>query len=140
VVFLRNVTLLFFVEGESEDFNCNTLIGSEYSQKTVGTMSKLSEKQVSFEVIESLLRYIVSLNQPGAVLIFMPGWNLISSLLKYLRDTSFGSGQFILLPLHSQIPREEQYKVSLSDNAIVINPHGHRKLKKNIFVSIIRNF
>ncbi len=102
---------MILLEGENEDFNCNTLISSEYSQKTANTMSMLSEKQVSFEIIESLLRYIVSLNQPGAVLIFMPGWNLICSLLKHLRETFFGSSQFVLLPLHSQIAREEQYKV-----------------------------
>jgi len=67
---------------------------------------------IYFELIESLLKYIMSLNQPGAVLIFLPGWNLIVSLLKYLRETSFGGSQYILLPLHSQIPREEQYKVN----------------------------
>lgn len=99
------------MDQEAEDLNCNTIVSSDYSAKTITAMGKLSEKAISFELIESLLKYIVALNQPGAVLIFMPGWNLIVSLLKYLRETSFGGNQYILLPLHSQIPREEQYKV-----------------------------
>jgi ATP-dependent RNA helicase A len=76
-------------------------------------MRQLSEKILSFELIENLLKYIHSLNQPGSILIFLPGWNLIVMLLKYLRESPmFGNGQkFILLPLHSQIPREDQYKV-----------------------------
>ncbi len=42
----------------------------------------------------------------------MPGWNLICSVLKYLKENPiFASNKFILLPLHSQLPREEQYKV-----------------------------
>ena len=100
--------------GENEeDTDCNAIISNEYSQKTRNSMSQLSEKTLSFELIEALLKYIVSLNQPGAVLIFMPGWNLIQALLKQLREhPMFGStNKFLLYPLHSQIPREEQYKV-----------------------------
>lgn len=129
-------------------------MSNEYSERTRTAMSKLNEKAISFELIETLLKYIISLNQPGAVLIFMPGWNLISSLLKYLRETSFGSNQFILLPLHSQIPREEQYKVfedtppgktkiivstNIAESSITINDVVYvidcAKLKQKIFTA-----
>uniref|UniRef100_A0A8C2EEQ6 RNA helicase n=2 Tax=Cyprinus carpio TaxID=7962 RepID=A0A8C2EEQ6_CYPCA len=49
---------------------------------------------------------------PGAVLVFLPGWNLIYSMQKYLEmNPHFGGHQYRILPLHSQIPREEQRRV-----------------------------
>lgn len=53
------------------------------------------------------------LNIPGAVLIFLPGWNLIFALHKHLKmHPQFGiSSRYRLLPLHSQIPREDQRRV-----------------------------
>ncbi len=106
----------------SEDVDCNSLVSHEYSDKTRNSMKQISEKSLSFELIESLIKYIVTLNQPGGILIFLPGWNLICSLLKYLRDNPFlGSSKFILLPLHSQIPREDQYKGSLKNFSISVS-------------------
>ena len=35
--------------------------------------------------MQALLNYISGLNIPGAVLIFLPGWNLIFALHKYLK-------------------------------------------------------
>ena len=92
------------------DVDCNTIVSDDYSEKTKNAMRRLSEKVISFELIECLLRYIVSLEQPGGILIFLPGWNLIVMLLKFLRESAmFGNSQrFIILPLHSQIPREDQ--------------------------------
>lgn len=97
---------------EEEELDCNSIISANYSEKTKNSMKQLSEKSLSFELIESLLKYIKHLNQPGSILVFLPGWNLICALLKHLREhPQFGCGEYILLPLHSQIPREEQYKV-----------------------------
>lgn len=96
----------------ADDVNCNMIVSDDYSDKTKMAMRQLTEKALSFELIEQLVRYVRSLNQPGAILIFLPGWNLISALLKHLRDHPlFGSNQYVLLPLHSQLAREEQYRV-----------------------------
>jgi HrpA-like RNA helicase len=66
----------------------------------------------SFELIESLLKYIKGLSIPGAVLIFLPGWNLIFALMKWLQQHPlFGSTEYLVLPLHSQLPREDQRQV-----------------------------
>jgi len=35
--------------------------------------------------MQALLNYISGLNIPGAVLIFLPGWNLIFALHKHLK-------------------------------------------------------
>ena len=39
-----------YEQEEVEDLNCNTIVASDYSSKTVTAMGKLSEKALSFEV------------------------------------------------------------------------------------------
>nr|O70133.2 RecName: Full=ATP-dependent RNA helicase A; AltName: Full=DEAH box protein 9; Short=mHEL-5; AltName: Full=Nuclear DNA helicase II; Short=NDH II; AltName: Full=RNA helicase A; Short=RHA [Mus musculus] len=98
--------------GEDDDANCNLICGDEYGPETKLSMSQLNEKETPFELIEALLKYIETLNVPGAVLVFLPGWNLIYTMQKHLENNShFGSHRYQILPLHSQIPREEQRKV-----------------------------
>ncbi|KAG9343499.1 hypothetical protein JZ751_013665, partial [Albula glossodonta] len=98
-------------EGDDET-NCNAICGSEYSAQTKSSMAQMNEKETPFELIEALLRYIETLAVPGAVLVFLPGWNLIYSMQKHLEmNPHFGSNRYRILPLHSQIPREEQRRV-----------------------------
>lgn len=141
--------------------NCNLICADEYGPETKLSMSQLNEKETPFELIEALLKYIETLNVPGAVLVFLPGWNLIYTMQKHLENNShfgmtefscfrftmsmftfilacmllclmkvcvmknnhltcsfcsypfciIGSHRYQILPLHSQIPREEQRKV-----------------------------
>lgn len=75
-------------------------------------MQQLSEKEINLELIEALLLHIKEINIPGATLIFLPGWNLIFLIMKHLQQHPvFGGSEFRILPLHSQIPREDQRKV-----------------------------
>lgn len=98
--------------GGDEEVNCNVICGPEYSPETKRAMSQLNEKETPFELIEALLKYIETLKVPGAVLVFLPGWNLIYSMQKHLEmSPHFGGPQYRILPLHSQIPREEQRRV-----------------------------
>ena len=39
-----------------------------------------------FGFLKALLQYIRGLNIPGAVLIFLPGWNLIFAMMRNLQD------------------------------------------------------
>uniref|UniRef100_A0A8C9KK65 ATP-dependent RNA helicase A n=1 Tax=Panthera tigris altaica TaxID=74533 RepID=A0A8C9KK65_PANTA len=97
---------------EDDDANCNLICGDEYGPETRMSMAQLNEKETPFELIEALLKYIETLNVPGAVLVFLPGWNLIYTMQKHLEmNPHFGSHRYQILPLHSQIPREEQRKV-----------------------------
>ncbi|EDO35812.1 predicted protein [Nematostella vectensis] len=92
--------------------NCNAICSGDYSFQTKNAMAQLSEREMSFELIEALLNYISGLGIPGAVLIFLPGWNLIFALHKHLKmHPQFGTPNYRLLPLHSQIPREDQRRV-----------------------------
>ncbi|NXA34125.1 DHX9 helicase, partial [Eudromia elegans] len=98
--------------GEDDDTNCNLICSDEYGPETKRSMAQLNEKEISFELIEALLLYIETLNVPGAVLVFLPGWNLIYAMQKHLEmSPHFGGQQYRILPLHSQIPREEQRRV-----------------------------
>lgn len=97
---------------DEQDTNCNKIIGNQYSPMTKTSMAAMSESEVSFELIEALLTYIKGLNMDGAVLVFLPGWNLIFALMKYLQSNpKFGGSDYSILPLHSQLPREDQRKV-----------------------------
>ncbi len=94
------------------DQNLNKIIAvGNYSNETKAAMASMSESDVSFELIEALLLYIKGKNVAGAVLVFLPGWNLIFALMKHLQNGRFGGPDFRILPCHSQIPREDQRKV-----------------------------
>ncbi|KAL0109422.1 hypothetical protein PUN28_014471 [Cardiocondyla obscurior] len=98
-------------DGEPEE-NLNKVIGNNYSIETKNAMAQLTEKEISFELIEALLMYIKKQDAPGAVLIFLPGWNLIFALMKHFQQHSvFGGSSYLIIPLHSQLPREDQRKV-----------------------------
>lgn len=105
------------------DENLNKCVRGNYSQQTVSTMAQLSESECSFELIESLMLYIRDQNVPGAVLVFLPGWNLIFALMKHLQNSrDFGGSDYLILPCHSQVPREDQRRV------FAPVPNGVRKI------------
>ncbi|XP_028283812.1 ATP-dependent RNA helicase A-like isoform X2 [Parambassis ranga] len=99
-------------EGGDDDTNCNAICGPEYTVETKRSMAQINEKETSFELVEALLKYIETLQVVGAVLVFLPGWNLIYSMQRHLEtNPHFGGNRYQILPLHSQIPREEQRRV-----------------------------
>lgn len=55
-------------------------------------MAQINEKETSFELVEALLKYIETLQVAGAVLVFLPGWNLIYSMQRHLEtNPHFGT-------------------------------------------------
>ncbi|GBP27711.1 Dosage compensation regulator [Eumeta japonica] len=112
------------IDEQEEDLNRNCQLSSDYSQQTSTTIQQISEKDLSFELIEALLLKIREIGEGGAVLVFLPGWNLIFALMKHLSQHSiFGNtSEYLILPLHSQIPRDDQKKV------FVVPPSGVTKV------------
>uniref|UniRef100_A0A183VBA4 RNA helicase n=1 Tax=Toxocara canis TaxID=6265 RepID=A0A183VBA4_TOXCA len=98
---------------DGENPNLNMVVGDEYGPNTKLAMSRLSEKEISFEIIEALLTQIANDGEEGAVLIFLPGWNIISMLMSFLSaHSTFGNqSRFLILPLHSQLTGVEQRRV-----------------------------
>ncbi|KAL1117476.1 hypothetical protein AAG570_004801 [Ranatra chinensis] len=98
--------------GAEDEENMNLKVGPEYKETTRDAVAKMSEKDASFELIEALLKHCKEMNIPGAVLIFLPGWNIIFALMKHLQQHPiFGGPNYSILPLHSQLPREDQRRV-----------------------------
>nr|SZF06516.1 dosage compensation regulator [Psoroptes ovis] len=95
----------------SAQFDCPEKI----SQNTINLLNELKEGVICFELIVSLLEYINSLTITGSILIFLPGWNSIFNLLNYLqRHPIFrDERKFLLLPLHSQLSRNDNNRIFL---------------------------
>lgn len=97
---------------DETDENLNKIVTGNYSQQTKNVMAQMNEKEIKFELLEALLLYIKGLNIPGAVLVFLPGWNLIFAMMKHLQQHPvLGGPNYCILPLHSQLPREDQRRV-----------------------------
>ncbi|KAI6660781.1 ATP-dependent RNA helicase A [Oopsacas minuta] len=98
-----------FVGDSNKNLECDRLV---YKTSTCLAMAKMVEREISFELIESLLDYFSTLNLEGSVLIFLPGWNLIYALSQYLTENpKFSPSKYLILPLHSSVPREDQAKI-----------------------------
>ncbi|ODM98670.1 Dosage compensation regulator [Orchesella cincta] len=97
--------------GPEENLNILS-ITSGYSADTISAMNNMTEREVNLELLIALLKHIRQKNVPGAVLVFLPGWNVIFSIMKFLQmHPIFGTSAYRLLPLHSQLPREDQHRV-----------------------------
>ena len=70
--------------GEQVERNVDVLQpGNQCSQSTAKAMQLLNER-VDDELFAALLSHIKSLGITGSILVFLPGWNKIFSLMKYL--------------------------------------------------------
>ncbi|XP_035917098.1 dosage compensation regulator isoform X1 [Anopheles stephensi] len=99
-----------------ESSNMNEVIDeARYSPQTKQAMSMLIEADTPFELICALVDYVDQQGKPGAVLVFLAGWNMIFALMRQLQARP----NLVVLPLHSQLPREDQRKV--------FNHYGQRR-------------
>jgi len=98
--------------GDEDDENLNKRVSDEYPVQVRNAMAQLNEKEINFELIEKILDYVKGLEISGAVLVFLPGWNLIFALPRHLQQHPvYGGANYCILPLHSQLPREDQRRV-----------------------------
>jgi len=58
---------------------------SNYSQATINTLKQLNERDINLELLSALLTNIKQMQIPGAILVFLPGWNLIFTVMRYLQ-------------------------------------------------------
>ncbi|XP_053661803.1 dosage compensation regulator [Anopheles marshallii] len=99
-----------------ESGNLNEVIDETvYSPQTKQAMSMMVESDTPFELITALVDYVDQQGRQGAVLVFLAGWNMIFALMRQLQTRP----NLVVLPLHSQLPREDQRKV--------FNHYGQRR-------------
>jgi len=66
---------------------------------------------VDYGKIVQVIKWISSHKPPGAILCFLPGWNEITKVQSMLEDTSFYTGNHLILPMHSKVSHDEQRKI-----------------------------
>ncbi|XP_030622208.1 ATP-dependent DNA/RNA helicase DHX36 [Chanos chanos] len=84
-----------------------------YSESTTDVVEMLdSDDKIDLELIVALIHHIVMNEEDGAILVFLPGWDNISSLHDLLMARQmFKSDKFIIIPLHSLMPTVTQTQV-----------------------------
>lgn len=97
---------------ESWPCYARTLQG-RYSDSTIETLEMLdNDEKIDLELILALIRHIVLNEGEGAILVFLPGWDNISTLNDLLMaQQMFRSDRFVIIPLHSLMPTVNQTQV-----------------------------
>jgi len=86
--------------------------GMKYSSLTIQSLCEADLDVIDFQLIVCLVRHICSNMEDGAILIFLPGWDDISTLHDMLQaNPVFRSSGYIIIPLHSLMPTKSQQQV-----------------------------
>ncbi|XP_061136394.1 ATP-dependent DNA/RNA helicase DHX36 isoform X2 [Syngnathus typhle] len=82
----------------------------KYSESTIAALETLDgDDKIDLDLIVALIRHIVLNGEEGAILVFLPGWDNISSLNDLLMaQQMFKSDRFVIIPLHSLMPTVNQ--------------------------------
>ncbi|XP_069831568.1 ATP-dependent DNA/RNA helicase DHX36 [Dendropsophus ebraccatus] len=84
----------------------------KYSESTIRAIQYIDDEKINLELIVELIRHIVLKGEDGAILVFLPGWDNISTLHDLLMaQVMFKSDRFIIIPLHSLMPTVNQTQV-----------------------------
>lgn len=59
---------------------------NNYSQKVINHLYEPESENINLELILELIKYIDQTQGEGAILVFLPGWDKISTLNKLLRE------------------------------------------------------
>ncbi|XP_077396874.1 ATP-dependent DNA/RNA helicase DHX36 isoform X2 [Festucalex cinctus] len=83
---------------------------ARYSESTISALEMLDgDDKIDLDLILALIRHIVLNDEEGAILVFLPGWDNISSLNDLLMaQQMFRSDRFVIIPLHSLMPTVNQ--------------------------------
>uniref|UniRef100_A0A6Q2YUD7 ATP-dependent DNA/RNA helicase DHX36 n=1 Tax=Esox lucius TaxID=8010 RepID=A0A6Q2YUD7_ESOLU len=84
-----------------------------YSDSTIEVLEMMDDDdKIDLELVVQLIRHIVLSEEEGAILVFLPGWDNISSLNDLLMTQQmFKSDRFVIIPLHSLMPTVTQTSV-----------------------------
>ena len=74
------------------------------------------EEDIPLDLLGALIAHISLTHPPGAILVFLPGWQEINGLMELLRNDYYNVGfrderRYRVLPLHSSVPMQGQAEV-----------------------------
>ncbi|KAF4665868.1 ATP-dependent RNA helicase A [Perkinsus olseni] len=97
----------------NRNMNSRQVLGHGYSPNVIEGVESVDERELPTHLIVSILRWTALTHgvEGGAVVVFLPGWPSIQSLLWVLKQEPEINNVFDLMPLHSQIPPEDQQRV-----------------------------
>ncbi|KAM3834604.1 ATP-dependent DNA/RNA helicase DHX36 isoform 2-T2 [Vipera latastei] len=85
---------------------------TRYSETTIDALEMMDDDKIDLDLIAALIRYIALEEEEGAILVFLPGWDNISTLHDLLvSQVMFKSDRFVIIPLHSLMPTVNQTQV-----------------------------
>ncbi|XP_026557436.1 ATP-dependent RNA helicase DHX36 [Pseudonaja textilis] len=85
---------------------------TRYSEATIDALEMIDDDKIDLDLIAALIRYIALEEEEGAILVFLPGWDNISTLHDLLvSQVMFKSDRFVIIPLHSLMPTVNQTQV-----------------------------
>ncbi|CDW53630.1 dosage compensation regulator [Trichuris trichiura] len=101
--------------------NLNLIVSDSYPESVRKTVAMMPENDSNFELIQAIIVQQIAQGVKGSILVFLPGWNIIITLQRFL-ETRLADGSLtyasylggikcVLLPLHSQLPKENQFQV-----------------------------
>eukprot|EP00249_Psilotum_nudum_P023285 c28819_g1_i1 orf=80-3292(+) len=95
-----------------------------YSNSTHQSLYAWNGDQLDLAMVEATIEYICRNEGPGAILVFLTGWDDISKLLDRLKVNALlgNSRSFLLLPLHGSMPTINQREIFQHP------PEGTRKI------------
>lgn len=100
----------------------NSLRG-RYSAKTINTLMNPETERIDDKFIEHVIEHICSQKQPGAILVILPGFTVISRLYENLQKSpKFPASKFVIYPLHSLLTGSDQRSIFIRP------PEGVRKI------------
>jgi ATP-dependent RNA helicase DHX29 len=93
----------------------------EYSSLTVRNLSRVNEDRIDMDLVEHVVLFVHQTQDPGAILVFVPGMGEIDNLSRRLLSQKSLQGH-VVVPLHSSISPKDQ------KNAFKVHPPGVRKI------------
>lgn len=94
-----------------------------YSQATIKNLMNPQTETIDVNFIEHLIHHISYNKEPGAILVILPGFTVISKLYESLQKSpQFPDNKFVIHPLHSLLTGSDQR------NIFIRPPSGVRKI------------
>ncbi|XP_023768072.1 DExH-box ATP-dependent RNA helicase DExH1 isoform X2 [Lactuca sativa] len=95
-----------------EEADINSVYKS-YSANTRQSLEAWSGSETDLGLVEATIEYICRHEGPGAILVFLTGWDEISKLLDNVKANNFLNNptKFLVLPLHGSMPTINQREI-----------------------------